>query len=105
MPLSPSERKLRASIAGQTGWANTVDRSTRAAHASRGNYEKFYRATDPGLPEHLRAKLAESAYRAHMKRLTLKSMKARRLAKEQQQREAQARREARQAETLDGGAA
>jgi len=105
MPLTESERKLRGSVAGLTGWANTADRKTRAAHAARGHYEKFYAATDPELPEDLRARMADSAYRAHMKRMAFKSAKARRLRKEEQERRAQARREGRQAETLDGGAA
>jgi hypothetical protein len=103
--LPSSERKLRASLAGLTGWANTVDRSARGVHASRGLYEKFDRATDPTLPDDVRAKMADCAFRAHMKRLTLKSATARRLRKEAQERQAQERREARQAATLDGGAA
>jgi hypothetical protein len=60
VPLSPSERKLRASIAGLTGWSNTTDRTGRAAHASRGNWEKFYNATDPSLPEDVRANSTSS---------------------------------------------
>jgi hypothetical protein len=105
MPLSPSERKLRASIAGSTGWANTSDRSARAAHASRGIWEKLYRATDEALPDHVRAKMADSAYNAHMKRLAFKSMKARRERKEAREKLAAQRREARQAEQLGNGAA
>ena len=102
MPLSPSERKLRASVAGLTGWANTADRTARAAHAGRGNWEKFYRATDPSLPEDLRARMADSAHKAHMKRMAYRSAKVRRLRKEATEHEARARREARHAETLAG---
>lgn len=105
MPLTPSERKLRSSIAGSTGWANTVDRAGRARHASRGIWERFYRETDATLPEHVRAAQADSAYKAHMKRLAFRSAKARRERKEAAERQARARREARAAEALDGGAA
>jgi hypothetical protein len=104
VPLSPSERKVRASIAGSVGWSRTVDRRARAAHANRGLWRKFYNSTDPALPEHVRAAMADSAHKAHMKRLTLKSLKARRERKEERERLAQARREARQAERLDGEA-
>jgi hypothetical protein len=105
VPLSPSERKLRASIAGHTGWSKTADRFTRAAHASRGNWEKFYNATDPSLPEDVRAKLADSAYKAHMKSLALKSMQARRERAEQREQLAQQRKAARHAEQCGGDAA
>lgn len=105
MPLSRSERKLRASLGGLTGWANTADRSGRGRHANRGHWQKYYDATDPSLPDDVRAKMADSAFRAHMKRLALKSMKARRERKEAAEQLAAQRKAARQAETLDGGAA
>lgn len=105
MPLTPSERSLRASIAGSTGWANTANRSARGAHASRGNWEKYYAATDPTLPENLRVRMADSAYRAHMQRMAFRSAKARRERREQREQLAQQRREARQSERLVGGAA
>jgi hypothetical protein len=85
MPLSPTERKLRASIAGSTGWANTADRSQRARQAGRGNWEKFYRDTDPTLPDHVRVRMADSAYKAHMKRMAFRSVKARRERAEQRE--------------------
>ncbi len=103
MPLSPSERKLRASAAGLTGWANTAERSKRAAHAGRGLYEKFYRETDSSLPEDLRARMADSAYRAHLKRMAFRSAQGRRQRKEAAAREAEGRRQARQAESLAAG--
>lgn len=105
MPLTAGERKLRASIAGLTGWANTPNRSTRAAHAGRGNWQKHYNATDPSLPEHVRARMADSAYRAQLQRMAFNSAKARRERKEQREQLAQQRRAARQAEQLGGGAA
>jgi len=100
MALTPSERKLRASIAGLTAWANTDDRQARAAHASRGNWQKCYDATDPSLPEHVRAAQANSAYKAHMKRLAFLSSKAARQRKEAQAKLAAERRAGRQAEQL-----
>jgi hypothetical protein len=107
--LTPSERKLRASIAGLTGWANTKDRKARAKHASNGLYEKFLRTVDPDntLPENERAKLADSLYRAHFQRMSFNASKARRLRMEQQQRDAQAMRDARNAQSgggVDGAA-
>ncbi|MGO9352183.1 MAG: hypothetical protein ACLP3C_15670 [Mycobacterium sp.] len=103
MPLTPSERRQRASIAGTTGWLNTEDRSARARHMVRGNYEKYYRATNPNLPDAERAKLAETAWRLHLQRMAFRSAVARRERKEAREREAQARREARQAEQLRDG--
>jgi hypothetical protein len=106
MPLSPAERRIRASIAGQTGWANTADRTSRARHAGQGIWRKYYDATDPSLPDDVRAKMADSAYKAHMKRLTLKSLKARRLRKEAREQLAAERKAARDADQLgavDGG--
>ena len=103
--LTPSERRQRASIAGTTGWLKTEDPSARARHMVRGHYEKYYRATDPSLPEAMRAKLAERAWRLHLQRMAFRSAKARRERKEQREQLAQQRRAARQAEQLDGGAA
>ena len=103
MPLSDSERKLRASIAGRTGWLNTPDPSARAAHAGRGNWEKHYRATDPGLPEDQRAKLADRAWRLDLQRMAFKSAKARRERKEAREKLAAERKAARQAEQLGAG--
>jgi hypothetical protein len=100
MPLSDSERKLRASIAGRTGWANTPDRGARAARGYRGLWQKFFDATDPALPDDVRATLADSAYKTHMKRLAFKSMKARRLRREAREKLAAERKAARQAEIL-----
>ena len=73
-----------ASIAAHESWARTPDRAARTAPARKAMLEKFYDAVDPdgvmSPPE--RAKAAENARRAYFKRLALKSVKARRLAKE-----------------------
>lgn len=76
MPATPSERRLRASIAAHESWANTADRSARTAPARRGLDQKFLDAADgdPVRAEHLR--------KAHFQRLALKSASARRKARE-----------------------
>lgn len=72
MPIPASERKLRASLAAHTSWANTTDRSARTAPARRALDEKFLAEAggDPVRAEHLR--------KAHFQRLALKSAQARR---------------------------
>jgi hypothetical protein len=105
LSLTPTERRLRASIAGATGWSRTADRPGRARHANRGIWERLYRETPADLPEHVRAKMADSGFKAHMQRLAFKSSKARRKRAEQRDELAAERKAARQAERLDGGAA
>lgn len=71
---SPDERKLAASIAAHTSWANTVNRTERTAPARAGLEAKFLREAD-GDPQR-----AASLRKAHYQRLALKSAKARRRA-------------------------
>lgn len=96
MSTTASERRLAASIAAQTSWANTTDRAARTAPARRALDAKFLEEAggDPVRAEHLR--------KAHFQRLALKSAQARRKA-----REATAAAEAAEAElkSLGGGAA
>lgn len=81
--LTPAERKLRARLAGYTGWANTVDRTARTApghRSSPGSADYWLDKVDPtGLmtPEARRA-AAEAARNAHMARLSLKAAQAKR---------------------------
>ena len=82
MPLTPAERSLRASIAAHTRWANTRT-AERKRVADRGHaalLATFAAQVDPQgtLPEGERQTLARNAYRAHMKRLALRSSQARR---------------------------
>lgn len=72
-----SERRLAASLASHTSWANTEDRSARTAPARRALEEKFLREAggDPRRAEHLR--------KAYFQRLALKSVQSRRRAREQ----------------------
>lgn len=76
MPMSETERRLRASIAAHESWAATEDRTARTAPARRALQEKFLREAggDPVRAEHLR--------RAYYQRLALKSARARRKAGE-----------------------
>ena len=47
MPLSPSERKLRAELVAHTSWANTEDRTARTEPGRQAFLEKFERQVDP----------------------------------------------------------
>jgi hypothetical protein len=77
--LTPEQRSLRASIAANTSWANTPDRSARTEKARRANLDRFYRMvpaeiTDPAQ----RAKAAENLKRAHYQRMAFRSAQVRR---------------------------
>jgi hypothetical protein len=48
--LTPAERTLRAQIASNTSWANTIDRRARTAAARRAAEERFEREVDPDSP-------------------------------------------------------
>lgn len=67
MSATPSERRMQGQAAAHQSWANTVDRSARTAAGRRAALAKFDDSPDP-----------ESARKAHMKRLALKSAQARR---------------------------
>jgi hypothetical protein len=81
--LTQAEERLRMSIGGHTGWARTVDRAARSAHAQKASpssLEYHLARVDPDgvmTPEN-RAACAKSAQRAYMKTLALKSSIARR---------------------------
>lgn len=71
-----SERQMIASIAAHESWAATPDRAARTAPARRALEQKFLEQAE-GDP-----KRAESLRKAHFQRLALKSVQARRRAKE-----------------------
>ncbi len=104
--LSPAEKRLRASIAGLTGWANTADRSARGRHAQDGLFQKFLLAVDPDEQLDLvtRHKNATSLYRAHYQRLALRSAQARRERREAQEAQAEQLKAKRASNTRGGGA-
>ena len=84
MPLTETERALRASIAAHESWARTDDRAARLAPARRAFADSFADKVDPDhkLPPAERARRAESARKAHYQRLALKSAQARRRKRE-----------------------
>lgn len=76
MPLSNSERHLRAQIAAHESWAQTPDRAARTAKARAAADARFLdqAAGDPVKAEHFR--------KAHFLKLALKSAQSRRRIKE-----------------------
>jgi hypothetical protein len=76
MGSSAEEQRLVAQLGVQTSWANTEDRSARTAKARAAMWQKFLDQAggDPVRADHLR--------KAHIARLRLKALKARRQAKE-----------------------
>jgi hypothetical protein len=78
MGLSPSQRTLRAQIAGNTTHARH-DSHAIAARAREGFVKRFLDEADPDrvLPEAERYRRARHLMKAHMARLALKSSKAR----------------------------
>ncbi len=79
MPLSPSQKRIRASIAGNIGWARTEDRTARTKPGRDAAYKKFEDEIDPErkLPPEELARRVAHLRRAHFQRLALASSKAR----------------------------
>jgi hypothetical protein len=79
MALTPEQRRLRAQIAAHIRWSRE-DPTANAVRAQAGLVARFERQVDPDgtLEPAERARRVESARKAHMKRLALKSAKARR---------------------------
>jgi hypothetical protein len=78
--LTPTERSMRASIAGHVSWANTANPTARTAPARKAFDERFVDQVDPDrtLPPAERARRTVSAKKAYFKQLALKSARARR---------------------------
>ena len=77
--LTPAQRSIRARIAALTRWS-AEDGKPNALRAQAGLRAKFVREVRDRFPDLGDAEVerrAESAYRAHMQRLALKSSKAR----------------------------
>jgi hypothetical protein len=86
--LTVAERRLRGKIAAHTNLArHAPDKVTEAAR--QGLLKKFEAEADPDrtLPERERLRRAWHLYMAHMYRMQLASLKARRLAVETAARE------------------
>jgi hypothetical protein len=81
--LTSTERILRGSIAGNTSWANTKDRTKRTQPGRDANRAKYEKLVDPDgkLDPAERAKRAGNAFKADMARLAFLSAKARRKKK------------------------
>jgi hypothetical protein len=77
--LSPEQRSLRARMAAYAMHARYDSRQV-TANARKAFLDRFEREVDPDsvLPIHERRRRAESAKRAHMTRLALRSAQARR---------------------------
>jgi hypothetical protein len=78
--LTPAERSMRAQRAAHISWLNTTDRSARTEAARAGLQNRFERQVDPEgtLDSAERHRRAESARKAHMLKMQLASLKARR---------------------------
>jgi hypothetical protein len=70
---------LEAQIAAHQSWAKTPDRSARTAPARRAMLARFEKLVDPDgvMPEAARLEMAESARKAHYRKMALKSAKVR----------------------------
>lgn len=79
MALTPEQRRLRAQIAAHSRWSQE-DPAANAARGQAGLLARFEREVDPDgtLTPEERHRRAESARKAHMARLTLASVTARR---------------------------
>jgi hypothetical protein len=77
--VTPEQRRMRASIAAHTRWANTADRAAAMEPARRGFADKLEHEADPEgvLSPRERAIRAENLRKAFYKRMALKSSKAR----------------------------
>lgn len=78
-PLTPAQRKMRASAASLTRWAGEPDRAKATRPALDGFLARFEDQVDPNreLDPETRALLATAARKAHMRKLALRSSKAR----------------------------
>ena len=80
-PLNPEQRSLRARIAVQTSWANTLDptsRTAKARAAANDRFETQARELHPDASDEQIARVAEHLRKAHFKAMGLKSAMARR---------------------------
>lgn len=82
MPASnPADRRLIAGLAGNTGWANTLDRSARTAPGRAKFADSFEVKAREIAPDASEAEIkvrAAHLRKAHMQRMALKSVQSRR---------------------------
>ena len=84
--LSPAERSARARLAAHASWAKTADRTARTAaakKASPASVDYWLKQVDPdgAMDPEARRLAAESAYKAHMAKMSFEGLKARRAKK------------------------
>jgi hypothetical protein len=81
--LHPTERRLASKIGAHKSWAQTENRSERTAPARQAAWDRFEKLVDPDGRLHPsdRAKMADSARKAHFQRMALKSAQVRRARK------------------------
>lgn len=77
--ITAGERRLRASIAANTSWGNTTDRSARTQNGRSAAFERYFDGIDPTLPEDQRLQMALARQRAQMSKLAFESAKVRRI--------------------------
>ena len=86
MAPTPAERKLRAQVAAQRRWAKTSPEQRRSSMdgARQAWLDRLADEADPDheWPEHERQRAARQLMSAHMKAIALKSVRARRRARE-----------------------
>lgn len=77
--MTPEQRTLRAQLAAYTRWSKTPDTVSALAPARAGYMARWENEVDPDrkLSPGDRARLARSAMKAHMARMSLKSSQAR----------------------------
>lgn len=97
--LTPEQRTLRARLAAHARWAKVPDRTEATAPARRALHDRIAAEVDPDnrMDPVERAKRVDSAVKAHMLRLSLKSSRARARGDVDQAAEAEL-------STLDGAA-
>ncbi|MGQ4351944.1 hypothetical protein [Streptomyces drozdowiczii] len=79
-PLNPEQRSLRARLAVQTSWANTLDpasRTAKARAAAAGRFEKQARELHPDATDEQIARVAKHLKAAHFSRMALASARSR----------------------------
>lgn len=77
--LTPEQRTLRAKLAAHARWSKVTDRTAATAPARKALHDRIAAEIDPDnkLDPLERARRVDSAVKAHMLRLSLKSSKAR----------------------------
>ena len=77
--LTPAQRTIRAKIAANARWAGEDGKANakRAQAGLRAKFTREIRGRFPDLSDAEVERRAESAFRAHMQRLALRSSKAR----------------------------